>query len=758
MRKILVLLCSLFCGVSSFAQHRTLFDENWRFCLTDDSLPKSKNYDDSKWRTLNLPHDWSIEGKFDKSNPVGGDGGYLPTGKAWYRKSFFVASKAKDKQMMLLFEGVYMNSKVYVNGELAGGHPYGYSSYYVDITKYLSYGKTNTIAVSVDNSQQKNCRWYSGSGIYRHVWLEERVNGNINDPWKLFVRTEKIYGISADAVTADSALLRISYDGRNDEYRMYRNVRLWSPEYPALYEVKVGDLVVEHGFRTIEFSAEHGFLLNGKQVKLNGGCIHHDNGILGAAAFDKAEWRKAELMKSAGFNAVRTSHNAPAPEFLRACDHLGLLVIDEPFDGWRDEKNKFDYHLLIDEWWQKDLDALVLRDRNHPSVICWSNGNEVIERKKIEVVTTSKKMADRMRELDPTRPVTQALAAWDSDWEIYDPLAATLDITGYNYMIHKAESDHKRVPGRVMWQTESFPRHAFGNWQMVANHDYVIGDFVWTAIDYVGESSIGAWHYDGENQGENWQGDHFPWHGAYCGDIDITGWRKPISHYRELLWSDKPSLYMAVREPQGYIGNFKETSWSVWPTWESWNWAGHEGKPIEVEIYSKYPKVRLYLNDKVIGEKPTTLAEEFKALFSVNYVPGTLRAVALDASGEEIVSSAQLLKTSGTPSKLRLTSTSSTLKADGQDITWVVAEILDSNGNPVADSNEELSFFVSGPVQLVATGSADMKDMESYVSSVRKAWKGRAICALRSLSKPGTARLVVTSKSTKATIRISVAK
>lgn len=752
MKRIFLNLCVLLCIASASAQNRTLFDDEWRFNLGNDSLASQTVYDDSQWRSLTLPHDWSIEGKFDATNPVGGDGGYLPTGIGWYRKQFTVPASAKGKQVLLYFEGVYMNSQVYVNSQLAGGHPYGYSSFYVDITDHLLNGKKNTVAVRVDNAQQKNSRWYSGSGIYRHVWLEERVMNHINDPWKLFVRTDKVYGISVDGTKADSAVVRISYEGRADELRTYRSVNLWSPEHPVLYDIKVGDLTVEHGFRTIEFSVEKGFLLNGKTVKINGGCIHHDNGILGAAAYDKAEWRKAELMKRAGFNAVRTSHNAPAPEFLRACDHIGLMVIDEAFDGWRDEKNKYDYHTLIDQWWKSDVDALVLRDRNHPSIISWSNGNEVIERKKLEVVMTSKKLADRMRELDPTRPVTQALAAWDSDWEIYDPLAATLDITGYNYMINKAESDHARVPERIMWQTESFPRHAFSNWKTVADHPYIIGDFVWTALDYVGESSIGAWHYKGENQGENWQGDHFPWHGAYCGDIDVTGWRKPISHYREILWSDKPSLYMAVKEPQGYIGEFKETSWSVWPTWESWNWKGHEGKAIDVEIYSRYPKVRLYYNDQLIGEKQTTRSEEFKAIFTLNYAPGALRSVGVDSNGKEIAESAQTLQTSGEATQLRLTPTATKMKADGQDIVWVEVQLLDKNGIPVPDASDELQFSVTGPVQILATGTADMKDMEPYVTPQCKAWKGRAICAVRSTKKRGNAKLTVKTKAYSSTI------
>ncbi|MCF0244985.1 MAG: DUF4982 domain-containing protein [Bacteroidaceae bacterium] len=737
------------CTLTAVAQTRSLFDSDWQFTLCSDSLCPAFPDATVNWRQVTLPHDWSIEGGFNKENPSGGDGGYLPCGTGWYRKVFRITKADKEKRLWLYFEGVYMNSAVYVNGKLVGGHPYGFSSFFVDITDFVSYDTQNTVAVRVDNSLQKNCRWYTGSGIYRHVWLMKEKESNRQEPWEPFVRMEKIFGISDDGVKADSAIVRISRSGQSDELRSFRDVRLWSPEHPELYDIDVDGRNIEFGFRTIEYSAEKGFLLNGQPVKFNGGCIHHDNGMLGTAAYDKAEWRKAQLMKEAGFNSVRTSHNAPSPEFLRACDHIGLMVIDEAFDGWRDAKNTHDYHTLIDEWWQKDIDALVLRDRNHPSVICWSNGNEVIERKKLEVVTTSKKMADRMRELDPTRPVTQALASWDSDWEIYDPLAATLDITGYNYMIHKAESDHERVPKRVMWQTESYPRDAFKNWAKVVDNQYILGDFVWTAIDYIGESSIGTWHYDGENRGEHWQGEHYPWHGAYCGDIDLTGWRKPISYYREILWDvdKKNPLYMAVKEPQGFYGKLSETSWSVWPTWESWNWKGHEGKPIEVEIYSRYPKVRLYLNGKVVGEKPTTRAEEFKATFSINYAPGALRCVALNSDGSEIAESESILKTSAEKaSQLRLTPTSQTLKADGQDIVWVTVELLDNKGVLVPDATDELQFSVSGPAQILATANANLKDETPYPSHIRKAWKGRAIVALRSTERAGKVVLSVKAK------------
>ena len=737
-------------------------------------------YNDADWRTLDLPHDWSIEGTADPDLPSGNDGGYFPTGTGWYRKSFRVPSEWKDRQTGIYFEGVYMNSEVFVNGHSVGVRPYGYSSFYYDLTPYLHCGGENTIAVRVDNSLQKNCRWYTGSGIYRHVWLVVTHPVHIAH-WGVAVTTPEVSrekatvqvtttlnnATSADRrVTLTTRLTRGKEETGTGETTVELPARgtrevtltipvsrpaLWSPDTPHLYEAHLTvtegkdllDATVEtFGIRTLSYSAEKGLYLNGERIILNGGCIHHDNGCLGAAAYDRAEERKVELMKAAGFNAVRTSHNLPSEHFLHACDRLGLLVIDEAFDGWRDAKNKYDYSVLFDQWWQRDVEAMVLRDRNHPSVFCWSIGNEVIERKKLEVVTTAKKLADHVRKFDPTRPVTSALAAWDKDWEIYDPLAAVHDIAGYNYLLHRAPADHRRVPSRIIMQTESYPRDAFANWALVQDNDYVIGDFVWTALDYLGESGIGRYYYAGETEGEHYERNHYPWHGAYCGDIDLTGWRKPVSHYRDLLYNPDKKLYMAVREPDGYYGKIKETLWSVWPAWESWNWPGHEGKEIQVEVYSRYPKVRLYLNDELIGEQSVGRDREFKAVFSLSYRPGVLKAVGVEAEAEV---EETFLRTAGKPAQMKLTADRATIKADGQDLSFVTVEIGDKEGIPEPNADNPLTFEVEGPGVIAAAGNADLKDTDSYVTTRRKAWKGRAMVVIKSTRKPGRITLKVTS-------------
>lgn len=751
--------------------------------MGDDAEAQRADFDDAGWRTLDLPHDWSIEGNFDRQAPTGNDGGYLPAGIGWYRKAFTVASDEGDRRVGLYFEGVYMNAEVFVNGQPVGKWPYGYTSFYYDITPHLRpAGERNVVAVRVDNAQQKNCRWYSGSGIYRHVWLVRTAPLHIGH-WGVAITTPEVSRERATVqvsttlknetaaprrvrlsvrltrngtdVARSEAEAEIPADGTSEVVRRMEVLRpgLWSPESPSLYEARLSlsadgreaDACTEvFGIRFIAGSATGELLLNGVPTKLNGGCLHHDNGVLGAAAYDRAEERKAELLKAAGFNAVRTSHNLPSEAFLRACDRLGLLVIDEAFDGWRDKKTAHDYAELFDNWWQRDVEAMVRRDRNHPSVFCWSIGNEVIERKKIEVVTTARRLADAVRAIAPTRPVTSALTTWDREWEIFDPLAAVHDIVGYNYQLHRAEVDHRRVPGRVIMQTESYPRDAFANWERVNDLDYVIGDFVWTAMDYLGESGIGRFYYEGETAGEHYDRDQFPWHGAYCGDIDLTGWRKSISYYREMLYAPSRKLYMAVKEPDGDRGRIRETLWSVWPTWESWNWPGHEGQNMEVEVYSRYPQVRLYVNGRLAGEQPTGREQAFKAVFAVPYEAGTLRAVGV-TDGAEDAAAAVELHTAGEPVAIRLTVDRTALTADGQDLAYVTAEVVDAAGRVCPDATYRLTFSATGAGTLLATGSADLKDTVSYVAPVRSAWKGRALAVVKTRRKGGAIRVRVSA-------------
>ena len=750
--------------MSAEAQNRQLFDSGWEFTYEGKTI------------TVDLPHDWDI---YEAPNPATGatgtGGGWYPGGKGEYRKKF----KTPEGEMIKLhFEGVYQKAEVFINGQKAGQHAYGYTPFTVDITPYLykNNKQDNEVTVKVDNSEQPNCRWYSGSGIYRHVWLETMPALHIAENG-VFVTTHEI--------SADKAIVKVEVTVANESDRdrnatvgvgsgmlmvavparqtktvtttiAVRNPRLWSPDDPYLYETKVdlkeaGKVIDEqharYGIRSFSFDAEKGFVLNGQPLLINGACVHHDDGILGAMAFDAAEIRKVRQMKEAGFNLIRTSHNHTTRAFLDTCDSIGMLVIGEAFDGWREQKTPFDYSTLIDSCYREDIHAMVMRDRNHPSIICWSIGNEVMERKDIRVITTARQLKQAILECDTTRPVTEALCSWDDDWEIYDPHAEVLDVAGYNYMIHKHESDHQRDPKRIIWQTESYPRDAFSSWALTHDYPYIVGDIVWTGLDYLGESGIGRYYYEGERPGEHYaDGGQPDWHGAYCGDVDVTGWRKPISHYREMLWSDSDGLYMAVREPDGYHGKILETRWSVWPTWESWNWPSWEGKPIDVEVYTKLPEVSLYLNDRLIGKKTVNRDSQYKAVFSVPYEAGELRA---EAGGRSV-----MLTTAGEPARLRLTADKTMLNHDEQDLVFITVEVVDKEGHVCPDAAIPCEAIVKGKGSLLAFASADMKDTEPTTTPSAKTWKGRAMLVVRSSKENGKVQVTVKSTLPPAVINI----
>ncbi|MBR3088212.1 MAG: DUF4982 domain-containing protein [Prevotella sp.] len=763
-KKMVTMMMLVIAAMTASAQTKQqLFDFGWQFTHNGKTV------------TVDLPHDWDIyEGPVSGKGITGTGGGWFQAGKGEYRKTF----KSPDAEITKLhFEGVYQKAEVYVNGQKAGQHHYGYTPFTVDVTPYLYKDKRlNEVTVKVDNSDQPNCRWYSGSGIYRHVWLETMPALHIAENG-VFITTPEVSEQQA-RVQVEVTIANESQVDRNATVVVgaaqmmvavatgqtktvsttltVNNPRLWSPENPALSEINVqlkengktiDNATTTYGIRSFSFDAERGFILNGKPVLINGACVHHDDGVLGSRAFDDAEIRKVRQMKQAGFNLIRTSHNPSTRAFLDACDSIGMLVIDEAFDGWRTQKNPYDYSTVIDSCFHNDIHAMVLRDRNHPSIISWSIGNEVIERKDIRVVYTARQMKAAILEKDATRPVTEALCAWDRDWEIYDPHAEVLDVVGYNYMIFKHASDHQRDPKRVIWQTESYPRDAFRNWAVVNDFPYVVGDMVWTGLDYLGESGIGRTYYKGEREGESWiEGGQPEWHGAPCGDVDITGWRKPISHYREMLWDKDAPLYMAVKEPNGYHGEIHTTMWSVWPTWESWTWPGWEGKPVDVEVYTHQPEVKLYLDNQLIDTKQVSRNTEFKAVFSVPYKAGTLRA---EAGGKSVT-----LKTAGEPARLRLTPDRTVMTADGQSLIYVVAEVVDKDGIPVPEAAIPCEATIKGAGTLLAFASADLKDTEPYTSPRAKTWKGRAMLVIRSTQKKGSVSVTIKSSLPTATLSL----
>ncbi|WP_291529652.1 glycoside hydrolase family 2 protein [Bacteroides sp. UBA939] len=787
MKKLTFILALTFMSISYVrgeeARLREKFDFGWKFRRNAPTEAIHATFDDSQWQSVDLPHDWSIHFDFTPEAAAGNDGGYLPTGKGTYRKTFPASTLQPGGRQRLYIEGAYMNSVVYVNGKVAGGHPYGYTSYDCDITPYLRSDSVNVVAITIDNSRQRNSRWYSGSGLYRHVWLET-TNGNYEiNPWSLTVVTgapdkkgtstvdvafdvanltgEEVRALTARVVIGNQIVKKRLNVAEKDTLKVdmsikVKDAQLWSPETPALYEMAV-ELIDKKGnvldrikrnigIRTFSYSADGGFILNGKRIVLNGSCVHHDNGVLGAASYDAAEIRKVHLLKEGGFNAVRTSHNIPSPAFLDACDNIGLLVINESFDGWEKAKTPHDYAVLLREWWERDITSMVNRDQTHPSIIAWSTGNEIIERESPRAIELAKMFGDLCRKLDPSnRPITHSLAYYSKDWERFDSLIAQHEIIGYNYMIHKAPSDHERVPNRVIWQTESYARNTFRNWAFTQDYPYVIGDFIWTGIDYLGESGIGRHYYAGQVHGEHWERSLWPWHGALCGDIDLIGHRKPISYYRDMLYNsvstNTPYLYMAVREPDGYKGKIRTTMWSTWPTYKSWNWKGHENKTIEIEVISTLPRVALLLNGKRMEEKQVNKTSEYKAVFKIPYTPGTLVAVGYDAEGKEL--KRDTIVTAGTPVAIRLQTDRSCIYADGQDLAYVTAELVDAKGNVVPDQDCLLLFTTEGDATIAGTGNADMTDASGYYRHERLTHYGRALAVIKAGKKSGKVTVTV---------------
>jgi beta-galactosidase len=783
-RIILILIFLAGIAFQNFAQttrSQTLFDEGWKFKLGDIKGAEKPGFNDASWRNIDLPHDWSIEklpgqtpgqvvGPFSKESPGKTATGYTIGGIGWYRKTFTLSPEKKYSQTIINFDGVYMNSDVWVNGKLVGTHPYGYTAFYFDITSFLNpAGKPNVIAVEVKNVG-KNSRWYSGSGIYRNVWLIRKQAVHVahngvrittksispgkakvkiasviqntaagNPDVKLLIKVLGPNGKLAQTVETQTKKMSSSEDEIVQDITITKP-ELWSIEVPNLYTAEIqlvaGGVVTDKvsqifGIRTIHFDAQTGFTLNGKKVLLKGGCMHHANGFLGSAAIDRAEERRVELLKAYGFNAVRTSHNPPSTQFLNACDRNGILVMDEAFDMWERPKNPQDYHLYFKKWWKKDLESMVLRDRNHPSVILWSIGNEINERADSVGYILTKKLADEVRKLDPTRPVTEAICGfWDhpgQDWSTTAPAFANLDVCGYNYLDAKYESDHAKYPNRIMVGTESYPREAYDYWKQVEKDPWVIGDFVWTAMDYLGETGVGNSHLnDDPDRGflRSW-----PWFNSFCGDIDLCGFEKPQHLYREVVWNDS-KLEMVVHTPIPE-GKKEIVSYWGWPNeLQSWNWKGHEGEMMNVRVFTSYPVIRLELNGKTIAEK--TLADSAKLIvnFKVPYEPGVLKAIALE-NGIEVAS--KELKTTGTPAKIKLIADRKIIKANRNDLSYVKVEITDARGNLVPNASVPVTFTVAGVGEIAGSGNACPYDMESFNNPVCKTYQGKALVILRLL-------------------------
>ncbi len=768
-----------------------LFDDGWKFYRGAAQGAEDVGFNDAGWRNIDLPHDWGIEDLPGTHSPFSENaisqvsGGFTTGGTGWYRKMFLVPGTDKGKKMYLKFDGVYMNADVWINGSHLGNHPYGYTGFEFDISEKIKYGEENVVAVEVKN-EGVNSRWYSGSGIYRHVWLTMAAPVHIVN-WSTFIVPSNISNNAASvnfktivlnetareaavhlvtkfinsagvtvavAESKQSIAPKTSYQFIQDA--AIKKPQLWQCDNPVLYtaitqvyngEVLLGADTVSFGIRSIHFDIANGFQLNGKPMKLKGGCLHHDNGPLGARAYDRAEERRVELLKASGYNAVRCSHNPPSPAFLNACDRLGMLVMDEAFDMWDEGKNPYDYHLYFKDWWQKDVDAMVTRDRNHPCIIMWSIGNEIPERASAQGVATAKMLSAYIKKLDGTRPVTSAVNGLNED---KDPYFAQLDIGGYNYAVYNSdqkqslyETDHRRVPSRIMLGTESYPLEAFGSWMDVVDHPYVIGDFVWTAFDYIGEASIGWLGYFQKQQ-------FFPWNLAYCGDIDICGWKRPQSYYRDALWKDNQLSIFVTPPVPSFTQNPKREDWSKWHWLDAvanWNWTGYEDKPLEVVAYSSCAMAELFLNNKSLGKKETNRVSKFMASWKVPYQPGILKVVGYNKANKIINTS--VLNTATAATTIHMEADRQSIKANNQDLCYITVELQDdkANRNPLAEN--KITFKTEGNATIVGIGNANPMGIESYQATEKKAWQGRCLVIIKAGKKAGEIKLAATSDGIK---------
>jgi len=778
-------------------ERETIFNANWQFIRADVANAEQPGFDDKNWRTIDLPHDYSIEdlpekegvkqiGPFSEESAGGRSTGHVVGGTAWYRKHFTLDKADEEKIIQIVFDGIYMNSDVWINGNHLGNHPYGYTSFAYDLTGYLNpAGKENVLAVQVKNEGQ-NSRWYSGSGIYRDVklmktnqvyiklWgnyittpnvssekatikIETSVVNSSNENQKIKVKTE-IQNSNGDVVASTENPLEMGENKINIQFAELeiQDPKLWSVETPNLYLAKIqiikngktiDETTQKFGVRSIEFSPDKGFLLNGENVLLKGACMHHDNGILGSAAFKTAEYRRVKIMKENGFNAIRTAHNRPSELFLDACDELGMLVLDESFDQWQLPKNPNDYHLYFDAWWERDMESMLLRDRNHPSIIIWSVGNEIKERADSSGVEIVKKLIGKVKEFDNNRPVTQAVCAlWEfknRPWEDNDAAFKPLDIHGYNYHYGMYEKDFAKFSDRIIVGTESFPIEAFGNWQMVEKHPYVIGDFVWTGMDYFGEAAIGNAQIKSQmsNDYPGW-----PWYNANCGDISILGYKKPQMYFRDVIWRNS-ELEMLVHSPIP-LGDGEVISRWGWPEeWKSWSWEGYVETQLQVSVYTRCQQVRLELNGEVIGTKPVSEDTKLTAKFDVSYQPGELVAIGLN-DGKEVAR--QMLKTSGKPNQIKVIAESGVLPSGKDDLAYFNIEVLDENGLLVPNSQLPVEFEISGPCKLQAVGSENPKEMQSFQQPRVNTFRGKCQLIVRLTGKPGEIRVSANSEGLKA--------
>jgi len=793
----------------AFSSRKVSFNSDWSFHLNDSIVDKDTIGSTTKWRTLNVPHDWSIEGKFDEKSPAGYGGGSLNGGLGWYKKTFKVAAEDSTKLTSITFDGVYRNSEVWVNGHYLGKRPNGYIGFQYQISPYLNYGeKENEIIVKVDNSKQPNSRWYSGSGIFRNVWLETTDKLHVAQ-WGTYVTTPKVttekasvniettiknqykeakkativttifYGIGTDLRRIESSSQNTTIQSNANQTIKQQieveNPVLWSDERPELYtavtEILVDDKVVDEyktnfGIREFKFDLNKGFILNGKQVKIKGVCMHHDLGPLGSAINTRAIARQLEILKEMGVNGIRTSHNPPAPELLQLCDKMGFIVMDEAFDMWKTNKTKYDYANDWEKWHKKDLTDQLLRDRNHASVFIWSIGNEIPDQWSETGVQIAKELAGIVRQYDKTRPLTAAMnppvnmnidevtLQFEKKNVQINPIAASgvLDLIGYNYAHQTYEHHQENFPKTPFIATETtsgletrgyydnvsdvvkkwpvrwdlkFTDGNPGNtvsaydqvqapwgstheatWKVVKKHDYLSGMYIWTGFDYIGEPTPYEW----------------PSVSSYFGIVDLAGFPKDVYYMYQSEWTNKTVLHI-----------FPHWNWKVGQTVDVWAY------------YNNADEVELFLNGKSVGVR-SKKGDDLHVMWRIPYQPGILKAVS--RKGGKVVLEKEI-KTAGNPSNLKLTADRSTIKADGNDLSFVTVDILDANGTLAPNASNEINFSLKGNGKIVGVCSGDPVSHESYKGSKHTALNGKCLVIVQSENKTGRLELTANAKGLK---------
>jgi len=838
---LLMLALLLFSENSVQASDVINFDKDWRFILADSATMSAGDYNDGHWRRLSLPHDWSIEGDFSASAPCGNSGGALPGGTGWYRKHFNLDDKDKDSRYFIYFDGVYMNSEVWINGTSVGRRPYGFISFEYEITPYINKRGDNTIAVRVDNKNQPNCRWYSGSGIYRHVYLKKSSKARI-DKWGVHVdpvlksdgtadikatatvdgQAGKKYSVvmsvinpsgktvssSTKTITLSKSISSPASMTPDEEYtdRQKRSVVaeyhlddpvLWSTESPNIYRLKTilkqGSKVIDteettFGIRSIVFDAQKGFFLNGKNMKINGVCNHHDLGSLGAAVNEDALYRQLRILKDMGCNSVRCSHNPPAPELLNMCDTMGIMVQDEAFDMWHRRKTKYDYSLYFDEWHERDLADMMLRDRNHPSIIMWSIGNEVLEQwSSADADTLSAEqanlilnqghktddenevakglsinskltihLADIARRYDNTRPVTAGCNEPSPTNHLFR--SGALDVIGFNYHNYEVANVPRNFPGKPFMLSESVSSiQTRGNYVMPSDSLIVAPQEWW--LPYT-DPSFQCSAYDhsrvkwGNTHEETWDlvkhtpycaGEYiwtgfdyigeptpygFPARSSYFGIIDLAGFPKDVYYMYQSEWTDKTVLHL----------------------FPHWNWI--EGDSVDMWCYyNQADEVELFVNGKSQGVR-TKGPHDYHVMWRVVFEPGEVKVVSRK-NGTTVAE--QSVRTASSPYTLRLTADKNTLDAEGNELAFITVEVVDSEGNLCPRADNEIRFNVEGPARIESTDNGNPISMERFKAddylgqsknAHRMAFNGKALLIVRG-DKTGTDALnvVITAKA-----------